>query len=119
MQVCALRTPAIAELMFGLSVPAVSPGGCEALPDQVVLAHTPFRSLAANLGSKPILVAGMGEVAHVAATYGFKHVVTTRDLARASPSAVPFWKDRAGELHILFTRHFQGDFSWTNERKSG
>ena len=62
-----------------------------------MLAHTPFRSLAASLGSKPVLVAGMGEVAHVAATYGFKHVVTSRDLARALPSAVPFWKDGAGQ----------------------
>ena len=65
-------------------------------PDQVVLAHTPFRSLAASLGSKPVLVAGMGEVADVASAYGFRHVVTTHDLARALPSAVPFWKDTGG-----------------------
>ena len=64
----------------------------------MVLAHTPFRSLAASLGDKPVLVAGSGDVAHVAATYGFKHVVTTGDLARALPSAVPFWKDTGENL---------------------
>ena len=66
---------------------------------QVVLSHTPFRSLAASLGSKPVLVAGVGAVPEVAATYGFKHVVTTADLARAAHlrNAVPFWAGRSGK----------------------
>ncbi|EIE22207.1 HAD-superfamily hydrolase [Coccomyxa subellipsoidea C-169] len=60
--------------------------------NQVVLSHTPFRSLAKSLGSKPVLVAGVGKVAEVAREYGFKHVLTTRDIALAVPKAVPFWK---------------------------
>ena len=65
---------------------------------QVVLSHTPFRSLAASLGNEPILVAGMGEVAHVAGSYGFRHVVTTADLASAAHlrDALPFWSGRSG-----------------------
>ena len=62
----------------------------------MVLSHTPFRALAAKLGNMPVLVAGAGEVPQVAAAYGFKHVVTTTDLARALPSAVPFWKSNPG-----------------------
>ncbi|BDA43176.1 Haloacid dehalogenase-like hydrolase domain-containing 5 [Coccomyxa sp. Obi] len=64
---------------------------------QVVLSHTPFRSLAKSLGSKPVLVAGVGQVVHVAREYGFKHILTTADIAHAMPKAVPFWKDSSGQ----------------------
>lgn len=57
---------------------------------QVVLSHTPFRQLAAQYAEEPVLVAGRGQVREVAHQYGFKKVVTTKQLARAMPAAVPF-----------------------------
>ena len=69
---------------------------------QVVLSHTPFRSLAKSLGSKPVLVAGVGNVAEVAREYGFKHVLTTKDIALAVPKAVPFWKGSPGRLCKIY-----------------
>jgi hypothetical protein len=35
-------------------------------------------------------------IEEVAREYGFKHTLTTADIARAIPSAVPFWKDVQG-----------------------
>ncbi|KAK9914891.1 hypothetical protein WJX75_001967 [Coccomyxa subellipsoidea] len=70
--------------------------GVNVRENQVVLSHTPFRSLAKSLGSKPVLVAGVGSVAEVAREYGFKHVLTTTDIAHALHKAVPFWKNSPG-----------------------
>jgi hypothetical protein len=58
----------------------------------VVLSHTPFRRLAREtpLGALPVLVSGRGQTAQVAAEYGFKHMVTTEQLLRAIPEALPF-----------------------------
>ena len=35
-------------------------------------------------------------IEEVAKEYGFRHVITTADIARALPSAVPFWSDLPG-----------------------
>ena len=62
-----------------------------------MLSHTPFKSLVPELGNQPIMVAGVGQVPEVAHHYGFKHVLTPADVARAFPSAAPFWKDKSGK----------------------
>jgi hypothetical protein len=49
-----------------------------------------MRALARTLGTRPVLLAGRGEVADVAASYGFKKVLTTGQLAAALPTALPF-----------------------------
>ena len=61
-----------------------------------MLSHTPFKSLVPELENKPIMIAGVGQVPEVAHHYGFKHTLTTADVARALPSAAPFWKDKLG-----------------------
>lgn len=71
---------------------------------QVVLSHTPFKSLVSQVGAGPVMVAGIGSVTHVARHYGFKHILTPLDVARALPSALPFWKHRAGKPHSRFPR---------------
>lgn len=45
--------------------------------EQVVLAHTPFRRLAVadQLRDRPVVVAGVGDPAGVAAHYGFQQVL--------------------------------------------
>jgi ribonucleotide monophosphatase NagD (HAD superfamily) len=57
---------------------------------QVVLSHTPMRQLAPRYADAPVLVSGRGQVREVARHYGLRHVVTTEQLARAMPAAVPF-----------------------------
>jgi HAD superfamily hydrolase (TIGR01450 family) len=59
---------------------------------QVALSHTPFKHvLAPKLRHRPVLVAGRGDVGAVARrAYGFRAVVTTRELALADPRALPF-----------------------------
>jgi HAD superfamily hydrolase (TIGR01450 family) len=64
-------------------------GGVEVSEHQVALSHTPFRGLA-HLKHRPVLVAGRGGVGAVARAYGFRSVVTTRELALADPRALPF-----------------------------
>ena len=62
-----------------------------------MLSHTPFKSLVPKLGNQIIMVAGVGQVPEVAHHYGFKHILTPADVARALPSAAPFWEDRSGK----------------------
>ena len=73
-------------------------GNVIAAPDslQVVLSHTPFKSLLAS-SRGPVMVAGTGNVVEVARHYGFKQLLTPLDVARATPSIVPFWTGRAGK----------------------
>ena len=71
---------------------------------QVVLSHTPFKRLLSSLEG-PVMVAGMGNVVEVAQQYGFKEVLTPLDVARAAPSIVPFWQDRAGKLFCVVPYH--------------
>lgn len=49
-----------------------------------------MRSLAHKLSQQPVLIAGRGDVVHVAHTYGFQQVMTTHQIARAMPTALPF-----------------------------
>lgn len=49
-----------------------------------------MRALASRLGQQPVLAVGRGEVVGVAAGYGFRKVVSTRQLAAACPGALPF-----------------------------
>ncbi|KAK9837525.1 hypothetical protein WJX84_006214, partial [Apatococcus fuscideae] len=57
--------------------------------DQVVLSHTPYRQLAKRLGDRPVLISGRGNFHHVAREYGFTQSVSTEQLARACPDALP------------------------------
>eukprot|EP00798_Chlamydomonas_sp_ICE-L_P004388 gene4388-14514_t len=57
---------------------------------QVVLSHSPMKSLVPEFGNKPVLIAGRGDVMYVAKQYGFNRVVSTYDLGRAMPSSTPF-----------------------------
>ena len=68
--------------------------GVQVLPKQVVLSHTPFQQAASQLADQPVLVVGRGDVVNVARTYGLRKIVSTVQLARAFPTAVPFWPHR-------------------------
>lgn len=61
--------------------------------DQIVLSHTPFRPLAEEYSNKPVLVVGRGDVMEISKSYGFRATVTTSQLAKALPLAVPFWSE--------------------------
>lgn len=67
--------------------------GVQVRPEQVVLSHTPFRSLAPRLGDQPVLVVGRGDSLEVANSYGFRKTVTALHVAKALPAAVPFWRE--------------------------
>ena len=56
---------------------------------QVVLSHTPYRQLVKHLGNRPVLISGRGNFHHVAREYGFTQSVTTEQLARSIPDALP------------------------------
>lgn len=57
---------------------------------QVILSHTPFRSLVGRLGQHPVVVSGRRDAVAVAGAYGFSKVLTTYQLAAAYPDALPF-----------------------------
>ena len=95
----------------GDSAPGVTDRPATANPSttaQVVLAHTPFRRLAAegSLRDRPVLVAGAGRPAAVAREYGFRQVVTMEALHAALPHSVPFAAtgERARPQQKLLTR---------------
>jgi len=71
-----------AEISNWLNVPASE--------DQVILSHTPMRSLVPALQQQPVLICGRGSVLEVARHYGFNRCLTVEQLARALPNAVPF-----------------------------
>eukprot|EP00808_Paulinella_micropora_P018037 g2628.t1 len=58
-------------------------------PDQVILSHTPMKELVPRFGHQLCLVAGYGDVAHVARSYGFQHVVTSNKISLEFPDLVP------------------------------
>ena len=59
--------------------------------EQIVLSHTPYRPLASSYANDPVLIIGRGtDIRTVAQHYGFNKTVTTAELARAMPTAVPF-----------------------------
>jgi len=64
--------------------------GVRVLGSQVVQAHTPMAGLATRYADQLVLLSGRGDLPGVAASYGFRRVVTTQQLAAAFPSAVPF-----------------------------
>ncbi|KAJ2733374.1 hypothetical protein IW152_003112 [Coemansia sp. BCRC 34962] len=66
--------------------------GVEVRPEQVVLAHSPMRSLARKYSQKHVLVVGgeQGRCADIARAYGFENVSTPDDVVAWSPSAWPF-----------------------------
>jgi HAD superfamily hydrolase (TIGR01456 family) len=78
--------------------------GVPVAPTQVLLSHTPFRALAPRFADLPVLVAGRGRVAEVAAAYGFRRAATTAQLAAAAPRAVPFRAPAAAAAALSATQ---------------
>lgn len=64
----------------------------EVASSQVILCHTPFRSLASQYGDKPVLVVGRESCLQVATSYGFKHIVTPQHLYDTCPDVLPIRK---------------------------
>ncbi|KAF0690399.1 Aste57867_18234 [Aphanomyces stellatus] len=64
--------------------------------DQMILSHTPMRDLAKTFGESKVLVMGAYEVLDVAKHYGFKKVVSVKDIAHQSPTQYPFlpWEQK-------------------------
>jgi len=70
-------------------------------PSQIVLSHTPMRSLCLELKSKRVLVLGCRDVRGVANAYGLTKVHTPLDILHDTPSLYPFLEvpqDRVGML---------------------
>ena len=64
---------------FDLDIPA----------SMVCLSHSPMQHLLPHFNSGRILVLGMSDVRSVAKAYGFRHVLTTADIASLHPELVP------------------------------
>eukprot|EP01025_Chloroclados_australasicus_P032461 TRINITY_DN32926_c1_g1_i1.p1 TRINITY_DN32926_c1_g1~~TRINITY_DN32926_c1_g1_i1.p1 ORF type:complete len:341 (+),score=36.28 TRINITY_DN32926_c1_g1_i1:42-1064(+) len=58
--------------------------------EQVILSHTPMRTLVEKYKNDSVLVSGRHKVSAVAEHYGFKSIFTTQQLSHAFPSATPF-----------------------------
>ena len=60
--------------------------------ENVILSHTPYRSLASQYSEKPVLIIGRGHgILEVAKNYGFNKPISSQQIARSDPSAFPFW----------------------------
>jgi hypothetical protein len=59
----------------------------------VVLGHTAFRNLVPRYANEAVLIVGSGHSVDAARAYGFKNTITTAQLMRAMPAAVPFAND--------------------------
>lgn len=70
------------------------------LPDQVVLAHTPYRHFAKKYDGQRVLLLGAPACAEAAANYGFTNVVTSEELCQQWPELVPFKRFDANSKSI-------------------
>jgi HAD superfamily hydrolase (TIGR01456 family) len=69
--------------------------GVQIHADQVILSHTPYRSLAAKYTNTPVLIIGRDHsIVEVAKSYGFNQTISSRDIARSNPTAFPFWAEK-------------------------
>ncbi len=68
-----------------------------------MLSHTPYRQLVKHLGDCPVLISGRGNFHHVAREYGFTHSVSTDQLARAFPDALPLSQQGPEGLSFTWT----------------
>ena len=68
-----------------------------------------MRTLVPHLRARPVLVSGRGEVAAVAAGYGFQKIVTSDQLAAALPTALPFRGRRLSQDRIKLASVRIGD----------
>lgn len=59
-------------------------------PDQLILSHTPMRSLVHKYANKKVLVLGCRDVRSVAESYGFTRIYTACDLEHEDPTRYPF-----------------------------
>ncbi|TDH69601.1 hypothetical protein CCR75_002573 [Bremia lactucae] len=59
-------------------------------PQHMILSHTPMRELAIAYEYKRVLILGSHDVWHVAKCYGFKKVVSVKDLLHHFPTQYPF-----------------------------
>lgn len=63
--------------------------------DQVILSHTPYRSLAAKYTNTPVLIIGRNHsIVEVAKSYGFNKTISSQQIARSDPTAFPFWAQK-------------------------
>ena len=69
--------------------------GSPVAENQVILAHTPFRSLAPSFAARPVLAVGRRETVAVASGYGF-NAVSPASVAAAHPHATPLAPARSG-----------------------
>lgn len=58
-------------------------------PSQVVLSHSPIRSLAETLGDRVVLVVGEGQLDKVCEGYGFRRAIRACEFGRLFPSLYP------------------------------
>jgi len=69
--------------------------GVQVHADQVILSHTPYRSLAAKYANTPVLIIGRNDgIIEVAKSYGFNQTVSSQQIARSDPTAFPFWAQK-------------------------
>ena len=57
---------------------------------QVILSHTPMKSLCASLGSAKVLILGCRDVPSVARAYGLSNALTATDILADEPHSYPF-----------------------------
>ncbi|KAJ2004171.1 hypothetical protein H4R26_002661 [Coemansia thaxteri] len=86
--------------------------GVQIAADQIVLAHSPMRALAAEYAHKHVLVVGgeQSRCAHIARGYGLANVSTPNDVVAWRPSAWPFMPPPAAEqLSAPAVRNYASD----------
>ncbi|KAG2519354.1 hypothetical protein JM16_007183 [Phytophthora kernoviae] len=59
-------------------------------PEHMILSHTPMREISKTYGDSRVLIMGSRDVWNVAKNYGFKKVVSVKDLVRHNPTEYPF-----------------------------
>jgi HAD superfamily hydrolase (TIGR01456 family) len=74
---------------------------CEINGNQVILSHTPMKSLVPKYGEKEILIIGPDTCKAVATKYGFSRITTPSELVEKNPDLWPFIKSHGREHQDL------------------
>ena len=64
--------------------------GCTVAEDQILLSHTPMKSLVDEYKDKWVMILGHKDIVRVARTYGFTKITTVDEVFARFPSMIPF-----------------------------
>lgn len=82
--------------------------GLTVSPSQILLSHTPLKSLVPEFGDKKVFILGSKNYIEVAKNYGFRNVITAHDFHEMCPECFPARPANGGKMQDMHPHHSHG-----------